>query len=107
MAFLFGFGLALTLLAVLELTAYAYLAAALTLGITAVCAVCSARKWSAMALSGAVAVGFASWLTFMGGTVTLLDILRAATLHMTGLFSALPLVGMAVSYTHLTLPTKA
>lgn len=94
MAFLFGYGLSLTLLAVLELTAYAYLAAALTLGITAVCAVCSARKWSAMVLSGAVAVGFASWLTFMDGTVTLLDILRAATLHMTGLFSALPLVGM-------------
>lgn len=94
MAFLFGFGLALTLLAVLELTAYAYLAAVLTLGITAVCAVCSARRWSSLALGGAVAVGFAAWLTVMGGTVTLLDILRAATLHMTGLFSALPLVGM-------------
>ena len=94
MAFLFGFGLALTLLAVLELTAYAYLAAALTLGITAVCAVCSARKWSAMALSGAVAVGFGAWLTVLDGTATLMDILRAATLHMTGLTSALPLVGL-------------
>ena len=36
MAFLFGYGLSLTLLAVLELTSYAYLAAALTLGITVV-----------------------------------------------------------------------
>ena len=94
MAFLFGYGLSLTLLAVLELTSYAYLAAALTLGITVVCAVCSARRWSGLALGGAVALGFAAWLTVMGGTVTLLDILRAATLHMTGLFSALPLVGM-------------
>ena len=94
MAFLFGFGLALTLLAVLDLMSYAYLAAALTLGVTAVCALCSARKWSGLALGGAVAVGFAAWLTVMDGTVTLLDILRAATLHMTGLFSALPLVGL-------------
>ena len=94
MAFLFGFGLALTLLAVLDLTAHAFLAAALTLGVTAVCALCSARKWSGMALSGAVAVGFGAWLTALGGTATLMDILRAATLHMTGLTSALPLVGL-------------
>ncbi|MGN1020250.1 MAG: transglutaminase domain-containing protein [Aristaeellaceae bacterium] len=94
MAFLFGFGLSLTLLAVLDLTSYAWLSAAVTLGVTAVCALCSARKWSGIALGGAVAAGFAAWLTVLGGTTTLLDILRASTLHMTGLYSALPLVGL-------------
>ncbi|MGN0779044.1 MAG: transglutaminase domain-containing protein [Aristaeellaceae bacterium] len=94
MAFLFGCGLTLTLLAVLDLMAYALPAVALTLGVTAVCALCGARRWSALTLTGAAAVGIGAWLTVMDGMTTLLDILRAVTLHMTGLHAALPLIGL-------------
>jgi len=92
-AFLYGLGLALTLLEVLELSAYRVTAGGIVLAITVLCAVFSRRKWAALALTAAVVLGAVGCLTIFGGSATAVDILRAMTLQLSGLTIALPMVG--------------
>ncbi|MBQ8654437.1 MAG: transglutaminase domain-containing protein [Clostridia bacterium] len=90
-AFLYALGLAMTLLCVMGFTAQIPLSAVICLVLTAVCTVASLNKWSMIALLGLLTASGGVWLTMMGGLTILTDVLRAVTLHMTGLTTALPL----------------
>lgn len=90
-AFLYALGLCLTLLHMLSLTSQWLIATAVCLGLTLLCAAASLKKWTRWALGGMVAILSLIWLLFLGGLTTLTDVLRAVTLHVSGVYSALPM----------------
>ncbi len=81
----------MTLLCVMGFTSQMLIAAAVCLAVTLICTVASVKKWTGLALGAGVVLAGGAWLTVLGGMTTLTDILRAATLHMSGLSTALPL----------------
>lgn len=107
MAFLYATGLALTLLAVLGLKGQFPLALGVILALTALCTLASVRKWTGLTLGGLLLLGVSGWLTAAGGLTTLTDILRAGTLHMTGLPGALPIFAGEAAVVLATLCTLA
>ena len=90
-AYLLSLGLTLALLACLGMLSQGWMAGALLSGITAVMTLASVRKLGRIITGCAVAVGVAAWLA-LGGLSTLAEILRAITLHFTGLNGAMPMV---------------
>jgi len=95
-AFLLSLGLTLGMLGCMELLAYGWLAAVLLAGVTLVMALTSVRKLTRLLMAGVLAGGAALWL-LLGGVDTLTEILRAVTLHFTGLNGALPMVAREVA----------
>lgn len=93
MAYLLSLGMALTVLGVTGLLQYGALAAVVLLALTAVLAVASLDRRVALG-TGCIAL-FAGvvWL-LIGGAGTVAEAFRALILHMSGLTTALPMVGM-------------
>ena len=92
MAYLLSLGLTLTTLGVTGLLRHGWMAAMLLAMLTGGCVLAGMHKKAALA-AGCVA-GFAGalWL-LIGGAGMLTEIFRALSLHMTGLKTALPMVG--------------
>ena len=93
LAFLLGLGLLLSMLGSVGLLGEGFLAAAVLLGLTAALSLCSGKRLTRLILAAALAGGAAAWLFLLGGMGTLTEILRAATLHFSGLKTAIPMVG--------------
>lgn len=90
-AFLYALGLSMTLLCVMGFTSQIPLCALICLLVTLLCSAASLRKWAVWLLGGCVGIAAMAWLFLMGGMTTLTDVLRAATLHVSGRTAALPL----------------
>lgn len=90
-AYLLALGLTLAMLGCMRMLAHGWMAAAVLSGITLVMTLCSARKLTRLIMGGVILAGAAAWL-LLGGMNTLGEILRAMTLHFTGLNGALPMV---------------
>ena len=93
LAFLLGLGLLLSMLGSVGLLGEGLGAAAVLLGLTAVLSLCSGRRFTRLILAAVLAGAAAAWLFLLGGMGTLTEILRAATLHFSGLKTAIPMVG--------------
>ena len=93
LAFLLGLGLLLSMLGSVGLLGEGFLAAAVLLGLTAALSLCSGKRLTRLILAAALAGVGAAWLFLLGGVGTLTEILRAATLHFSGLKTAIPMVG--------------
>lgn len=88
---LYALGLTLTLLKVLGLMAYALPYAAVLAGMTAVMTLAAQdRRWASLTVLTA-GVSCLVWL-LMGGASTLVEVLRALEIHLSGLHTALPFV---------------
>ncbi|MBQ7850528.1 MAG: transglutaminase domain-containing protein, partial [Clostridia bacterium] len=83
------------------------LALGVVFALTALCTLASVRKWTGLTLGGLLLLGVSGWLTAAGGLTTLTDVLRAGTLHMTGLTGALPLFAGEASVVLAVLCTLA
>ena len=93
LAFLLGLGLLLSMLGSVGLLGEGLIAAAVLLGLTAALSLCSGRRFTRLILCAALAGAAAAWLFLLGGIGTLTEILRAVTLHFSGLKTAIPMVG--------------
>lgn len=93
LAFLLGLGLLLSMLGSVGLLGEGLIAAAVLLGLTAALSLCSGRRFTRLILCAALAGAAAAWLFLLGGMGTLTEILRAVTLHFSGLKTAIPMVG--------------
>ncbi len=92
MSFLFALGMALTLLGVTGMSRYGALALGTLAAMTVFLALISLER-RAMLLGGGLAlIGTALWL-LIGGAGEMIEVLRALTLHLSGIGAALPLVG--------------
>jgi len=94
MAYLFSLGFALTLLGVTGLLRYGWIAAWTLLGLSGAAAALSLNRRAAL---GAGCIGLfagAVWL-LIGGAGMISEVFRALMLHMSGLTTALPMVGGA------------
>ncbi|MBQ8202271.1 MAG: hypothetical protein IJZ74_10965 [Clostridia bacterium] len=90
-ALLFALGMVLMLLGVTGLLRYGWMAAALLTAMTAIMTAASMNRRAAWVLTGAALVGGVGWLT-LGGMGTVVEVMQATVLHMSGLKTALPLV---------------
>ena len=90
-AFLLELGLVLAMLGSMGLLAYGWGAAAALAIITAVLTLACVKRLTSWIAAGVIAIGAGVWL-LLGGMDTLTEILRALTLHFTGLNGALPMV---------------
>lgn len=79
------------MLHMLSLTSHWLIATAVCLGLTFLCAAASLKKWTGWALASVFAILGLIWVLFLGGLTTLTDVLRAITLHVSGISSALPM----------------
>ena len=93
LAFLLGLGLLLSMLGSVGLLGEGIFAAAVLLGLTAALSLCSGRRFTHLILCAALSGMAAAWLFLLGGMGTLTEILRAVTLHFSGLKTAIPMVG--------------
>ena len=93
LAFLLGLGLLLSMLGSVGLLGEGFFAAAVLLGLTAALSLCSGRRFTHLILCAALSGMAAAWLFLLGGMGTLTEILRAVTLHFSGLKTAIPMVG--------------
>jgi len=91
-AFLLSNGMALALLACMGLVEHIWLAVAVLAGIILVMTLASMKKLTRWLMAAVLAGGAGVWL-LLGGVETISEILRAVTLHFTGLNGALPMVG--------------
>ncbi len=93
MSFLFSLGMALTLLGVTGLLRHGWLAAAVLAGVNGLCAVAGLNR--RVALGGGCVLLFAGlvWLV-IGGMGLINEVFQALLLHMSGLMTALPMVGV-------------
>ena len=94
LAFLLGLGLLLSMLGSVGLLGEGIWAAAVLLGLTAALSLCAGKRLSRLILAAVLTGSAAAWLFLLGGMGTLTEILRAATLHFSGLKTAIPMVGM-------------
>ena len=92
LAFLLGLGLLLSMLGSVGLLGEGFFAAAVLLGLTAALSLCSGRRFTHLILCAALSGMAAAWLFLLGGMGTLTEILRAVTLHFSGLKTAIPMV---------------
>lgn len=93
MAYLLSLGLTLTLLGVTGMLRHGWLAAGTLLALTGLTAAAGVNRRTALgAICLALFAGLV-WL-FIGGGGLLVEIFRALTLHMSGLATALPMVGV-------------
>ena len=93
LAFLLGLGLLLSMLGSVGLLGEGFFAAAVLLGLTAALSLCSGRRFTHLILCAALSGMAVAWLFLLGGMETLTEILRAVTLHFSGLKTAIPMVG--------------
>ena len=93
LAFLLGLGLLLSMLGSVGLLGEGIFAAAVLLGLTAALSLCSGRRFTHLILCAALSGMAVAWLFLLGGMETLTEILRAVTLHFSGLKTAIPMVG--------------
>ena len=93
LAFLLGLGLLLSMLGSVGLLGEGVFAAAVLLGLTAALSLCSGRRFTHLILCAALSGMAVAWLFLLGGMETLTEILRAVTLHFSGLKTAIPMVG--------------
>ena len=91
-ALLYALGLTLTMLGCLDMLSYGLLASGILLAVVIVMAICSLKKWTRLTLTGVLLGGAALWLGVLGGIDTVVEILRAMTLQLTGIPAALPMV---------------
>ena len=94
LAFLLGLGLLLSMLGSVGLLGEGIWAAAVLLGLTAALSLCAGKRLTRLILAAVLTGSAAAWLFLLGGMGTLTEILRAATLHFSGLKTAIPMVGM-------------
>ena len=92
LAFLLGLGLLLSMLGSVGLLGEGFFAAAVLLGLTAALSLCSGRRFTHLILCAALSGMAVAWLFLLGGMETLTEILRAVTLHFSGLKTAIPMV---------------
>lgn len=92
-SYLFSLGMALTLLGVTGLMRHGYLAAAILAGISAA-AVPAAVNRPVRIAAGCLALFSAAVALCIGGISTLNEVFQALLLHMSGLLTALPMVGV-------------
>ena len=92
LAFLLGLGLLLSMLGSVGLLGEGIFAAAVLLGLTAALSLCSGRRFTHLILCAALSGMAVAWLFLLGGMETLTEILRAVTLHFSGLKTAIPMV---------------
>lgn len=90
-AYLTALGLTLALLGCLGMLAHGWMAAAVLAGITLALTLASVKKVTGLIASGVAGLGVAAWLA-LGGWSTVAEILRAVTLHFSGLRGVLPMV---------------
>lgn len=90
-ALLCSLGLSLSLLCCMGLLSAWWISALAVLGMTALLAVSSVKKFTGWLTAAVLMVGTLLWLSF-GGIGTLKEIFHAATLHFTGVNGALPMV---------------
>ncbi|MBP3637448.1 MAG: hypothetical protein J6K13_07825 [Clostridia bacterium] len=90
-SYMMALGLTLALLGCLDMLHCGWMAAAVLAGITLALTAASVKKLTRWLSIAAVAMGAAGWL-LLGGMDTVKEILRAVTLHFTGLNGALPMV---------------
>ncbi|MDD6049772.1 MAG: transglutaminase domain-containing protein [Clostridiales bacterium] len=93
MAYLLSLGMTLTLLGVTGLIRHGGFAAALLLGLNAALAACSLNRRVALG-GGCVALFTIGLWLFVGGAGILVECFRALSLHLSGLRTALPMVGL-------------
>ncbi len=92
MSFLFALGMALTLLGVTGMSQYGALAGGTLAAMTLFLALISLDRRAALLGGGLALTGTALWL-LIGGAGEMIEVLRALTLHLSGIGAALPLVG--------------
>lgn len=92
MAYLLSLGMALTALGVTGLLRYGWLAATLLLVLTGGAALTGMNRKAALAAGCLVGFAGVVWL-LIGGAGMITEVIRALSLHMTGLKTALPMVG--------------
>lgn len=90
---LLALGLALAVLSCMDMLAWAYAAAAAAAGVTLLLALASSRRLTGWLAAAALAGAAGLWL-LLGGVSTLTEILRAMTLHFSGVNGALPMVAL-------------
>lgn len=90
-AFLYALGLVLTLLQVTGLSAFGGTAAAIIAGVIVLLSVGGMDRLAAWVLGLLAAAAGGIWL-LMGGAATVMEVLQALMLHLSGLKTALPLV---------------
>ncbi len=92
MAYLMSLGFALTLLGVTDLLPHGPLAATALLAIMALMTLLTLQRGLTMISGGIALAAGALWL-LMGGMANCVEVTRALVLHMSGLTTALPMVG--------------
>lgn len=93
MAYLLSLGLVLTLLGVTGLLRHGWLAAVVLAGLAAACSALSLNRRIGLCVGCATLFVGAIWLV-IGGAGMIAEIFRALILHMSGLTTALPMVGV-------------
>lgn len=93
MAYLLSLGMTLTLLGVTGLDAHGGMAAVVLLGMAALLAVGSLNRQAGLGVGCVALFGGVVWL-LIGGAGMLAEVFRALILHMSGLTTALPMVGV-------------
>ena len=93
MAYLLSLGMVLTLLGVTGLDAHGGMAAVVLLGMAALLAVGSLNRQAGLGVGCVALFGGVVWL-LIGGAGMLAEVFRALILHMSGLTTALPMVGV-------------
>lgn len=90
-SYMMALGLTLAMLGCMDMLAYGWMAAAVLAGITLVLALCSVKKIVSVIAWTGTAIVLGAWL-LISGMGTMQEILRAITLHFSGLNGALPMV---------------
>ncbi len=94
MAYLLALGMALTLLGVTGLLQHGFLAAGTLLLLTGALTVMALNRKIALVMGSVALFGGMVWL-MIGGAGVIVEVVRALILHMSGLTTALPMVGAA------------
>ena len=96
MAYLLALGMALTLLGVTGLLQHGFLAAGTLLLLTGALTVMALNRRIALVMGSVALFGGMVWL-MIGGAGVIVEVARALILHMSGLTTALPMVGAGLS----------
>ena len=93
LSYLYALGMLLTLLGITSLSYLGPVSALVLLLLTVVLSASGLSSRMALTVGGASAAALLGWL-LLGGFGTLVEVLRAVSLHMSGLYTALPMVAM-------------
>lgn len=91
-ALLLALGLTLSIMGCMGVLAWAPVACGAALGMVALMTLCSAKRQGFWLGLGAVLAAALLWLLLLGGVKDVAEVLRAITLHFTGVHGALPMV---------------